>query len=276
MKPNLIALLTDFGLSDPYLGIMKGVISRISPDLKTIDLTHQIDPGDIQAGALHLWQSSNYFPAGTVFLAVVDPGVGSDRKGLYVQREGQIFIGPDNGLFSYVSYKADIAAWELSNPDLQLQESSSTFHGRDIFAPAAARAALGLPGEQFGSGIDTLIPLPRPRLLPSDCQINGEVLLSDRFGNLITSLGQFRRPEGKLELVSWIDDTRMFLPPDPCLVIDQRGTSLPLVSTFSDIEDGHCACLIGSSGLLEISSNQASAADLLGLERGDPVTFIWK
>lgn len=275
METKLIALLTDFGLSDPYAGIMKGVISGISPKLKTIDLTHQIPPGDIQAGAFHLWQSSQYFPPQTVFLAVVDPGVGSERKGLVFQRYSQIFIGPDNGLFSYLGYKTEISSWELTNPIYQLENPSSTFHGRDIFAPAAAHAALGIQGESFGNFISSPVQLPQPVLQIEGKSIRGEVIHADQFGNLITSLGQFEEKERGLQFTSWIDHQSQILSRPPTLTIDQSGTALPLVSTFSDIPIGSCAALIGSSGLLEIVSNRASAAGLLMLGRGNPVTLRW-
>ena len=275
MDNKLIALLTDFGLSDPYVGIMKGVISGISPGRTMIDLTHQIPPGDIQAGAFHLWQSSRYFHPETVFLAVVDPGVGSARKGLVMQRESQIFIGPDNGLFSYLCYKTETSAWELANPIYQLENPSSTFHGRDIFAPAAAHTALGIQAESFGMSISSPVQLPQPILRVEGKSIQGEVIHSDQFGNLITSLGQFEERDQGLQFTSWIDNQNQILSWGPALTIDQTGTALPLVSTFSDIPSGSCAALIGSSGLLEIVSNRASAAELLKLGRGDPVTLNW-
>jgi len=275
MASNLIAILTDFGDSDPYVGIMKGVISRIAPGLNLIDLNHHIPPGDIQAGAFQLWQAAEYFPSDAVFLAVVDPGVGTKRKGLYFQRGDQIFIGPDNGLFSYLSYKTPTTAWELANPDFQLKALSSTFHGRDIFAPAAAYTALGTRGEQFGKLAGSLIHLPRPFCQIKEDQIEGEVISIDQFGNLITSLGQFQKTEQNLILVSWIKDLSISFPLNPKIHHDQADKPLPMVSTFSDIPPGSCAGLIGSSGLLEIIANQSSAADLLGLGKGDRITLSW-
>ena len=276
MKPKLIALLTDFGLSDPYVGIMKGVISSIGPDLKTIDLTHLIVPGDIQSGAFYLWQTAPHFPEGTVFLAVVDPGVGTQRRGLYLQTGEHIYIGPDNGLFTYREYKSDSMAWKLANPNYQLDDPSSTFHGRDIFAPAAAHAALGVPGESFGKAVPIPVRLPQPYLAVEERSIRGEVLSTDQFGNLITTLGQFQKRQKDLHFSSWIDSQKQLLSKHPALTIDKTGITLPLVSTFSDIPSGRSAALIGSSGLLEIVSNRASAAELLGLVRGNRVTLIWK
>lgn len=275
MASKLIAILTDFGESDPYVGIMKGVISRIAPDLNLIDLNHQIPPGDIQEGAFHLWQAAEYFPPDAVFLAVVDPGVGSSRKGLFVQRGNQVFIGPDNGIFTYLGYKAPTIAWELSNPDFQIQNPSSTFQGRDIFAPAAAYAALGIRGDQFGGIVESLNHLPRPVCQIQKDHLEGEVISIDRFGNLITSLGQFQRTEKSLEIISWIENASYGFPLKPKIHHSQGADPLPLVSTFSDIPPGSCAGLIGSSGLLEIVANQSSAATLLGLGKRNPITLTW-
>ncbi len=153
MKSRIIALVTDFGIEDPYVGIMKGIISDITPEVLLIDITHQIPPGDIQRAAFVLWQSSRDFPKGTVFLCVVDPGVGTERNAIYLQTRDQIFIGPDNGLFSYLVFQSDYSCWKISNPDFQRKSTSRTFHGRDVFAPAAAHASRLIPGEQFGSRI---------------------------------------------------------------------------------------------------------------------------
>jgi len=163
MKKRIIALLTDFGNEDPYVGIMKVIISQIYEDCALIDLTHLIPPGDIQRGAFVLWQAARDLPPGTVFLSVVDPGVGTDRKAIFLECGGQIFIGPDNGLFSYLTYKKDYAAWELSNPNFQQKNTAYTFHGRDIFAPAAAHTALGRQGAEFGDKLSEILLLPQPR-----------------------------------------------------------------------------------------------------------------
>ncbi|MCJ7717213.1 MAG: SAM-dependent chlorinase/fluorinase, partial [Anaerolineales bacterium] len=189
MKPVMIALLTDFGFDDPYVGIMKGIIKEIAPGAEFIDLTHLIPAGDIQRGAFVLWQSARDLPPGTIFLSVVDPGVGTNRRAVYLQREGQIFIGPDNGLFSYLFYNASFTAWKLSNPEYQLDGPSTTFHGRDIFAPGAAYAALGISGSQFGDEVKSLTRLADPIFSRNGNSIQGEIISKDRFGNLFTSLG---------------------------------------------------------------------------------------
>jgi S-adenosylmethionine hydrolase len=270
-----IAILTDFGLKDPFVGIMKGVITRIVPQSPQIDLTHQIPPGDIQRGAISLWQAYPHFPEGTVFLTVIDPGVGTDRKAIYVQAHQRVFIGPDNGVFSYISDQHS-SAWALNNPLYHYVAQSKTFHGRDIFAPAAAYAALGISGPKFGPRVSKLVRLPSPRLQQQGNMLQGEVLTEDRFGNLLTSLGKFSLAKaGRIRFQAWFGSLPDFeIPLSESGLILPTGKKLPLVSTFSDLEVGMCAGLVGSSGLLEIVSNRASAAEELNLNRGDPIQLM--
>lgn len=268
-----IAIMTDFGERDPFVAIMKGVIHRIAPGTPLVDITHQIPPGDIQRGAIVLWQAVPHFPQGTIFLAVIDPGVGTDRKAIYLQNRQAIFIGPDNGVFSYIS-DDDSPAWELSNPALQYA-SSSTFHGRDIFAPAAAHAALGKKGADFGPALEGRVTLPRPLLHLEGHTLRGEILTQDRFGNLLTSLGQLSPLDGgDYRLDPWVGTfSPTKIPNGGMEIILPNGERLDLVSTFGDIQPGDCAALVGSTGLIELVSNRESAADLLSLKRGDTVTL---
>jgi S-adenosylmethionine hydrolase len=276
MKPQLIALLTDFGTSDPYVGIMKGIIVGISPGTRLIDLTHHIPPGDIQRGAFALWQSSLDLPLGTIFLAVVDPGVGTERKALCLDCDGQRFIGPDNGLFSFLLYRKEYHAWELSNPAYQLSSPGATFHGRGIFAPAAAYAANGIAGEKFGNPVESIQRLPVPRLELEGKSLSGEVLSTDIFGNLFTSLGRFQSNDSwDLILGSWVDQTKCKIKDRSRVEILVKDKTLPLVKTFAAIPEGNCAGLIGSTGLLEIVCNRGSAKEFLDLKRGDAVLLQW-
>lgn len=276
MKPPLITLLTDFGTSDPYVGIMKGILGGISPESRLVDLTHHIPPGDIQRGAFALWQSSLDLPLGTIFLAVVDPGVGTERKAICLDCGGQRFIGPDNGLFSYLLHGKEYHAWELSNPAYQLSTPGTTFHGRDIFAPAAAYAANGISGDKFGNAVKSIQRLPEPRLELKGTSLSGEILSTDRFGNLFTSLGRFQSNDSwDLILGSWIDQTKCKIKDRSYLEILVKDKTLPLVKTFAAIPEGSCAGLIGSTGLLEITCNRGSAENLLGLKRGDAVLLRW-
>jgi len=207
---------------------------------------------------------------------VVDPGVGTERKAICLDCAGQRFIGPDNGLFSFLLYGKEHHAWELSNPAYQLSTPGSTFHGRDIFAPAAAHAANGIPGEKFGNPVKSIKRLTEPRLELGGNSLSGEVLSSDRFGNLFTSLGRFHSNDSwDLILSSWINQIKCKIKDRSYVEILVKDKSLPLVKTFSSIPEGNCAGLIGSTGLLEIVCNRGSVKNILGLKRGDPILLRW-
>jgi S-adenosylmethionine hydrolase len=271
----MIALVTDFGLDDPYVGIMKAILAEISPSVPRIDITHQIPPGDVQRGAFVLWQASRDFPPGAVFLCVVDPGVGTSRKSIILETGGQIFIGPDNGLFSYLLYNREFTCRELTNPEVLRPDPSNTFHGRDQFAPAAGHAARGIPFSNFGPLVKSLEKIPEPILILKEGSLRGEILSQDRFGNLFTSLGEFRVKENALLLHSWIDNTEIIINTSSQIYIQALDNPLPFIPTFGAVDPGKCAGLIGSTGLLEIIANQSSAADLLALKRGDTVDLVW-
>ncbi len=272
--PPPIVLLTDFGSLDPYVGIMKGVIASLTPETPLIDLSHAIPPGDVARAAFVLWQAQPYFAAGAIFVAVVDPGVGTSRRAVLLQTGSKTFIGPDNGLFSYVMGERP-RAWEISNPALRLPQASMTFHGRDIFAPAAAHAARGIPADQFGPPCRDLRVLAPPRLAAIPGGIDGQVLHTDGFSNLITSLGQFF-PAGadEMEWRPWVGNpVKVRLPRANARLLLPDGQILPWVQTFAEIPTGRCAILVGSSGLIEIVANRQSAANLLNLEGGELVTL---
>lgn len=252
------------------MGIMKGIIAGIKPDVQLIDLNHQIPPGDIQQAAVTLWQSCNYFPKGTIFLAVVDPGVGTQRRPIILQADEYTFVGPDNGVLSFVmgdTWKA----WELANPNLMLSNPGNTFHGRDIFAPAAAHVSKGIPGPKFGDPILELVRLSEPKLeSPSQGILRGEILHSDHFGNLLTSLGKFTPDEENWVFSPWMGSAapKTFSPTSATIELP-NGTKLPWVQTFGDIPPNECAALVGSSGLIEIAANRRSATEMLELAGGE-------
>lgn len=275
----LIALLTDFGSKDPFCGIMKGVISRIAPGISCIDLDNEIPPGDIQHAAITLWQARPYFPDGTVFLCVVDPGVGTNRRGVVVQAGKKTYIGPDNGIFTFILDKG-YRAWELQNPRFSLPNPTHTFHGRDIFAPAAAYVSKGIPGSDFGQEVQDLVLLPPPFLESSDpMTLQGEVLYADHFGNLLTSLGSFSFvDEEHIRFSPWIQNENKPLQERTFDIkhIEANlplGASLPFVRTFSEAPPEGCAAILGSSGLIEIVANQKSAASILDLKASDHIYF---
>lgn len=265
-----IALLTDFGLEDTFVGVMKGVIARICPDARVIDLTHAIPPQDVRQGAVALMNSCAYFPAGTVFTAVVDPGVGSARRAVAVEAGEYFFVAPDNGLISYAAGRAGIKrAVVLTEQRYWLDEISASFHGRDIFAPVSAHLACGVDLSQLGHPIDDVVMLPAPRLQAEDGMIVGEVLLADHFGNLLTSIGPVKRQDS--ERVVQIGGETYHLDPERTR-IEVGGTVIEgIVTTFSAVPSGGLLAMVGSSGYLEIAVNRGSAATVLDVRAGAPV-----
>jgi len=257
MSANLITLTTDFGLRDGYVAAMKGAILSSSPELRLIDVTHELPPGGIAAAAYVLRQAAPFFPAGTVHLVVVDPGVGSGRRGVACRCGSQLYVAPDNGVLSAVlESEPPLRAHEISRPQLWRKDPSPVFHGRDVFGPVAAHLAGGGDLGEVGEAIDpaSLIraPWPEPRL-QGDVW-TGAVIYVDRFGNLVTSvpLEPGSTGAGSVE----IGDRR-----------------LELARTYSDVPDGELLALRGSSGLLEIACNGGSAARMLGAKPGHVITF---
>jgi S-adenosylmethionine hydrolase len=253
-----IFFLSDFGLADTYVGIVKAVILGIAPDARIVDLTHEIPGQDVRAGAFALLTAAPYLPADAVVLAVVDPGVGTARRPIAVQAGGRTFVGPDNGLLSWaVGGAADCVV--LDRQRYWLPNVSRTFHGRDLFGPVAAHLARGVGLDAVGSpgGAMQAIPYPTPRRdLDEHGRIvaaRGAVIHVDRYGNLITSLG--------------VAD----LPPEP-VAVEIAGRRIGgLVPSFQ-AGAGPLIALLGSTGLLEVAVPNGSAASLLGVGVGEPVT----
>jgi S-adenosylmethionine hydrolase len=273
---RFIAQITDFGSRDAYAGIMKGVIAQIAPGVPVIDITHAIPSGDVYRAAFELWRSAPYFPEGTIFLVVVDPGVGTERRAIAFELESRSYVGPDNGCFTFLLQSAQPEqAVELTEISYRLESISRTFHGRDIFAPAAAHLARGVALDEFGPPIEDIYSLPLP-LLEEDSKNNvkGEILHTDHFGNLITSIGILQFQGEGILLQPWLPtcpstslpstDIQLLLP-------DQRA--LPLRQTFSDVLEGEALAYIGSTGLLEIAINQGNASKVLGLEPGQEISI---
>ena len=251
---SVITLLTDFGTADGYVAAMKGAIRTIAPDVLIDDASHDIAPGDVHAAAWTLGAYWNRYPAGTVHLIVVDPGVGSARRAIAVDACGQHFVAPDNGVLTRVLAMCAgnaIATVEIDTPQHAV---SSTFHGRDIFAPAAARLARGEPLSALGKSGSAPLRLELGEPTRTADAIGGEVIHVDRYGNLITNIP-----------AAW-------LTPGAHAHVD--GRRLPLARTYSDVQRGMPLALIGSRDVLEISVRDGSAAALLGLGRGDAVTVL--
>jgi S-adenosylmethionine hydrolase len=274
VPPALIALLTDFGLEDAFAGILRAVIAGIAPQVSVIDLTHQIPLGDVRRAAFTLWQARTYVPPGTIFLCVVDPGVGSSRRGVALIWERYAYVGPDNGAASYLmAGDGPPAAFELTAPEYRLDPVSNTFHGRDLFAPAAAHLAAGLNPERLGRRIRALEQLPAPLLEVRPRQgARGVLLHADRFGNCISTVGVLVDRGDHLALEPWLrQDTAITLPKQGLQVELAGGVTVPLGRQFADVPRGEALAYIGSSGLLEIGVHHGSALEQLNLSEGQPV-----
>jgi S-adenosylmethionine hydrolase len=262
MRP-IVALLTDFGSQDHYVGAMRGAVLAACREATLVDLTHDVPPHDVVAGAFSLAAARAAFPGGTTFLAVVDPGVGSARRALAMEAGGQRFVGPDNGIFTIVLAEQPSArVHEITNAGLFRSQVSATFHARDVFGPVAGRLAGGMDLAEVGPPLSDPVRLDFERSRqkgPGEWEAN--VLHVDRFGNLITTFTQ-EELEGILAAVSG-DPTE--------LVVVVEGTVLPLVRTYSDVCEGEGCAVLGSSGRLEVSVNRGSAARQLGAARGAPV-----
>lgn len=283
MRDACIALLSDFGSRDVYAGVMKGVIATISPRARLIDLTHEIPAGDVRQAAFRLWQARPHMPPGTIFLAVVDPGVGTSRRPLAIRCEDFSLVGPDNGIFTYLlGARGAERAVEITNFDRlagrRARRQSSTFHGRDIFAAAAGLLALGSDVDELGPEAGDLVKIPLPRLvcLESEESLRGETMFQDRFGNYVTSIGALARAGDVLRLDPWVPGCPSLTLPSARLRVQLGdGRNLPLVRAFADVPVGSALAYVGSDGLLEIGVNQGSAADSLSLTSGMEVVLAW-
>jgi hypothetical protein len=262
-EPNgIVTLLTDFGVGSHYVAAMKGVILSINRQATIVDLTHDILPQDIRQGAWVWAEVAQRFPTGTIHVAVVDPGVGTARRILYALVAGQHFVAPDNGLLSRLALRTPASKMiALENPRFWLPSVSSTFHGRDIMAPVAAHLSLGLDPDELGrpSGQCVQLDWPEVHVLPG--KIQGSVSSIDSFGNLITDItSEMLRdaPNG--------EGTRV--------VCDEHETS-GIFRTYADQPPMTLLALIGSSGYLELAIVGESAAAMLGIPKGTPVTVTW-
>lgn len=261
-NPAIIALLTDFGLRDGNVGVMKGVILSIAPQARLIDLSHEIEPQDVRQGAIVLGRSAPYFPDGSIFLSVVDPGVGTARRPMAARLGGQTFVGPDNGLATRLIERAErlgrtTSFVHLDRPQFWLPEVSHVFHGRDVFAPVAAHLAGGVPLEDLGSSMTDPVRLPLPAPTPFPGGWRGEVEYIDRFGNLRTNLRREDVGEDRASIVRVAG-------------IEVRG----LARTFGEHPPGELVALFGSTGELILAVVNGSAATHLGAKVGDVVEVI--
>ena len=258
MKNPIITLLTDFGLKDPYVASMKGVILRINPRCTLVDITHQVNSHDIEEGAFILANTYSTFPRDTIHLSVVDPGVGSPRKPILLVTENYFFVGPDNGLFTMALRRETVRqAVALTNPRFFLPQVSTTFHGRDIFAPVAAHISLGVKPKTFGKEVRSWKVLSFQRPAMRKGKWVGEIIHVDAFGNLVTNIDQdwlFQFAKGRSFLITVGGKDIQGL---------KRG--------YWEGKGNEPMAVLGSGGLLEISIREGNARKMLKVEKGDPI-----
>jgi hypothetical protein len=257
MGRPIITLTTDFGLADHFVGTMKGVILGIVPQAEIVDISHEVTAYGIPEAGFVIAQAYRYFPRGTVHVIVVDPGVGTSRRPILAEAAGQHFVAPDNGVLSMIYAREKHKVRAITAERFFLQPVSQTFHGRDVFSPVAARLAKGLAPARFGKLIDDYLQLDFYQPVRTGKRTwTGTILKIDRFGNLITNFHADEFPGGQFELA----------------VGPQRVRRI--VRTFAEGAVGELVLVAGSSGYLEIASNQASAAKIAGCAAGAPVELI--
>jgi len=261
LNKGMIALITDFGLKDNYVGIMKGVIYSINPNIQIVDITHGVPKFNIRSGAFLLYTAYKHFPRGTIFVYVVDPGVGTHREPIAIKTSKYIFIGPNNGFFSLI-YPEDppLEIRKIENKEYLLDTLSYTFHGRDIFAPAAAHLSKGIPFENLGEVMkpEDLILFSVQKPQKEGNKYICTVLHIDDFGNIITNM-----------------PGRFFLEYEQFgSVFSIAGKSVKFVKTFGEVSKGEPILIIDSFNLIEISVNQGSAKDLFRINVGDNIMIV--
>ncbi|MBI4964163.1 MAG: SAM-dependent chlorinase/fluorinase [Desulfomonile tiedjei] len=254
----IITLTTDFGTQDGFVAQMKGVILGINPNARLIDVTHDIEPFQVLHAALVTKGVSRYFPAGTIHVAVVDPGVGGTRRGMVLRCGELYFVGPDNGVFSLIL--SSVSQWEareIANPEFILPRPHPTFHGRDLFAPVAAHLSRGISVDILGDPITDPVILPIAKPARTTEGLEGQVIYVDRFGNLTTN----------------VEEEMLDRPISSVMVGDAiiKGIS----RFFSEVREGAPLALINSFGVLEIAVNRGNAASFLGLDIGSRVRVAW-
>lgn len=260
LTSRIITLITDFGLRDSYVAEMKAVILSICPEAHIVDVSHEVEKFNIRAGAFLLARASRFFPKGTIHVAVVDPGVGTGRRPMIIETERGFYVGPDNGILMPSALKDGIKhMYAITNSKYMLKVVSRTFHGRDIFSPAAYLAR-GVPPSEFGPEIfDPVTPsFVRPKI--SEGVIEGEVVYVDDFGNIVTNIS-----EDDLSAISVREGDRLIVR------VGGEAATLKLCRAYGEVEVNTPLTIIGSCGLLEISVNQGNASRLFGAGIGERV-----
>jgi len=261
---KIITFLTDFGTADSYVAQMKGVASSLS-DARLIDITHDIRPHHIREAAFLLQTIVPYYPLGSVHVVVVDPGVGTSRKGLLITTKTQILVGPDNGvLLPAAHFLGEFTVYEIINKTYLLDTPSNTFHGRDVFTPVAAHITNGVPFDQIGQQTTEYIDLNLGNAEITEQTVEGKIVYIDRFGNLITNIPWYR-----LRDVFTYGKTAM-------VFLGSHSRTMPFVQTYGLAGVGEPLLTIGSSNYLEISMNQGNASELFSVKEDDDVKLLFK
>ena len=261
MLLSIITLTSDFGLRDPYVAEVKAVILSINPNVAIVDITHEIEKFNIRMGAYILACASAYFPRGTIHVAVVDPGVGTKRRPVLVQMNGSYYLGPDNGLLALAAKNRSVEhVYEIANRKLMLPRISSTFHGRDVFAPAAAHLANGMLPDNFGPEIRNIVTPKFAKILGTKNMLVGEVLHIDDFGNITTNFG-----ESELNRIN----TKTAIK----LRLKNAMLKLKLCKAYADVNPHKPLAIMGSHDFLEISINQGNAAETFKIKDGDKIVL---
>ncbi|MEM3700597.1 MAG: SAM-dependent chlorinase/fluorinase [Candidatus Bathyarchaeia archaeon] len=259
MPRSIITLTTDFGLKDPYAAEMKAVILSINPNAVIVDVTHEIEKFNVRMGAYVLASASQYFPKGTVHVAVVDPGVGTPRRPILIQTKEALYIGPDNGLLALAAKNQGIKhIYEIKNKKFMMPRISNTFHGRDIFAPAAAYLSKGMKPAEFGPETDEMVISKFAKVVRRGNAFFGEVLYVDDFGNVITNFGEKELKE--LGIRNAVN-----------LEVKGVNLKLKLCKAYAEVEAQKPLAIIGSHNFLEISINQGNAAKTFKIQVEDRV-----
>lgn len=257
---GIITLTTDFGVKDYYTGAMKAVILGIAPKVRLIDISHNIEPQDVMGGAWVVRNCAELFPDNTIHLVVVDPGVGTERNPVALRIGNQYYVGPDNGIFSLLTGEHDYDAVRLNKPEYWRDNSSETFHGRDIFAPVAAHLANDVPLDQLGEKIDELVTYRWASPIADKAGIQGWIVHIDRFGNLVSNIPEKlirEKVEGR-SMKIYVGNTILH----------------KIVKSYGFVEEGEPAAYIGSAGMLEIAINKGDASQMLSVRKGAQISIV--
>ena len=264
MPQRMVTFTTDFGLTDHYVGTMKGVIYSINPDARIVDICNSVQSYDVLDGAITIAQAYHYFPSETVNLVVVDPGVGSSRRPLLVTTDRHFFLAPDNGVLSFVFEREErISVRHITSEHFFLQPVSQTFHGRDVFAAVAAWMSKGVEAAKFGDEITDFVRFAAPRPKPiGDHAFKGLVLKVDKFGNLVTNIRE-------------LDVPQLFQDPTPSFrLVVGKGEITKLKTAYAQGTPGEVFAIVGSMGYLEVATNRGVAARTVGADKGSEVGLV--